>query len=424
MYCHPRDLSKLIASFEISLSTDDVSSEVSSARDDYETHSQLAEHHEAAEEDVLLVQRSAELESGQDFFGKENETSDEEQTAKKSEDRILTAAGVEEVDAPRQQNGERRETGIECQESQAKCVEKEREVEQLKRRNEELLEKLSELEEKDKHELETRDREIERLYSRNNELSAKERELEHLREKSVGGTKDENLKGVISDASNESELLDKIADLQQRHKELELTTGEAEEVKRINRELCKKVDEGELAKQELRRVEAEKQEMANKLEKLKGRNTEPHSSLSKEVESLRKENQDLAMKAKDVDAMKQNVIRLSAQLREMGSAQSSSAELQDLREKLEMVEFEKEQLHLKLEDIERESQGTQDNSKEVEELKLENITLVEKNKDVAHLRDAVSKLTAEVKENQSFRQKYKELRDVESVSERSQALNV
>lgn len=56
----------------------------------------------------------------------------------------------------------------------------------------------------------------------------------------------------------------------------------------------------------------------------------------------------------------------------------------------------------------------ENNSKEVEDLKLENIFLVERAKEIDELKSAVAKLAAEAKENLSFKEKYKELCDVET----------
>ena len=355
--------------FFFCLSSDDLTAEIPPGPKYDRTDGRSAPRHSVADDEVTMTQDMSQLESRRDRAG--------------------YMSGSDE------QRNELRK--------------KERRVQDLEYQNKELMEKLRELEEKSRAELEVRDREIERLYSTHGALSTNGEGLELTGEKS-GDTGDERLRGVPGD---EGELVEKIIDLQQRHKQLEQTAGEAEDVKRINRELARKVDDGLISKQELKQVEAQRQEMALKIRELEKAKEEAESRLRKQVESLRKENAELAGKVKEVDEMKQNVIRLTAQLRAMDSGEPNATELQELREKLNTVELEKSRVQSALDELQRETAPKND----LQELQLDNITLEEKSKDgAAELRLTIEQLRQEVKQNDMYRHKYVELTAVESVS--------
>lgn len=104
-------------------------------------------------------------------------------------------------------------------------------------------------------------------------------------------------------------------------------------------------------------------------------------------------------------------------MRDMETRSQEQADKFD--KKLEEFESEKKQLLERIAELEaREENETkaENSDKEMEDLKLENIFLVERTKEINELKSALAKMAAEAKENESFKQKYKELRDVESVS--------
>ena len=135
---------------------------------------------------------------------------------------------------------------------------------------------------------------------------------------------------------------------------------------------------------------------------------------------MRQKNLEVAAKSKDAEEMRTNIIKLTAQMREM--EKQSQERANKLQKELGDAASEKQQLLdriAELEESERsqaQKKDAENNAKEVEDLKLENIFLVERTKEVDELKLAVAKLAAEAKENESFKQKYKELRDVETVS--------
>lgn len=309
-------------------------------------------------------------------------------------------------------------------------AEKEREVEklrlqdeeltQLRLQNEELRKKAQEIEEKFDADITLRDREIERLYIRNNELSSKEKELESLKQRSHGlAPQEKELEKlrVLNEESNtkQSEMASLLKDLREKNKELSIEVAQAEKLKEINRELCQKVDEGEILRQELGKSEAEKKELREKIAEFERTRKESERGNTEEAEKLRKENNVLAAQCKDAGEMKKNIIKLTAQMRDMETR--NQEQVNNFQKKLGEFESEKQQLLeriAELENREKTEAKTNDNAKEVEDLKLENIVLVEKTKEVEELKSAMTKLAAEVRENESFKQKYKELRDVES----------
>jgi len=338
-----------------------------------------------------------------------------------------------EIEDLRRENEElkQRDQDVSVMESKNDMLaEKERELEELRLQNkelhdlrlqnEELLKKLQEIKDKFDAEITLRDREIERLYARNNELSSKEKELEGLKPRSQAFESQEkeleNLRDLNENSSSsQSEMASKLNALQERNEELLIEVAQVEKLKQINRELCQKVDEGEILRQELGRSEAEKKDLRTKLEELERKKNQSERADTVEVEKLRKENAILAAQCKDTDEMKKNIIRLTAQMRDMEKQNQEEAD--NFQTKLDELTAEKQQLQermTELENAEKCEANTDTSSKEVEDLKLENIFLVERTKEVDELKSAVARLAAEAKENESFKQKYKELRDAES----------
>lgn len=301
----------------------------------------------------------------------------------------------------------------------------ESELLELQLRNEELRKEAQEIEEKFNAEISLRDQEIERLHARNNELASKEKELESLNEEKssllafdLQQKELEKLKVLRDEASaSQSEMTSKLEALQTRNNDLEAKIAQIENLTQINRELCQKVDEGEIIRQEFQRSEAEKKDLKAKLENLNRERKESEQSIAEEIENLCEKNQFLSDQCKDADEMKKNIIKLTAQLREM--EKKNQCEADNFQRKLEEVTVEKQQLQQRIAELEKtENNGEQGDmsEKEGEDLKLENIFLVERTREVEELKASVAKLAAEARENESFKQKYKELRDVESVS--------
>ncbi|XP_029207485.2 centrosomal protein of 290 kDa-like isoform X4 [Acropora millepora] len=299
----------------------------------------------------------------------------------------------------------------------------ESELHSLRLRNEELRKEAQGIEEKFKTEISLRDREIERLYARNNELASKEKELDSLNEEKssllafdLQQKELEKLKLLRDEASvSQSEMTSKLEALQTRNNDLEAKIAQIENLTQINRELCQKVDEGEIIRQEFQRSEAEKKDLKAKLESLNSERKKSEQSIAEELENLREKNQFLSDQCKDADEMKKNIIKLTAQLREM--EKKNQCEADSLQRKLEEFTSEKQLLHKRIAELEKTENGGEQadiSQKEGEDLKLENIFLVERTREVEELKASVAKFAAEARENESFKQKYKELRDVES----------
>ncbi|XP_027058250.1 uncharacterized protein LOC113685010 isoform X4 [Pocillopora damicornis] len=302
-------------------------------------------------------------------------------------------------------------------------VEKDRALEELRQENEELRRRIDDLEEKLKNETAMRDREIERLYARNNELSSNEKELENLRQlRDTCDSQEKELEKLRlmnqESSSGQNELASRLAELKQKHNELLMEVNEMEKLKQVNRELTRKVDEGDMFRQELEKSQAQKKELVEKLKELERERRESKKGENDRVENLRQKNLEVAAKSKDAEEMRTNIIKLTAQMREM--EKQSQERANKLQKELEDAASEKQQLLdriAELEESERsqaQKKDAENNAKEVEDLKLENIFLVERTKEVDELKSAVAKLAAEAKENESFKQKYKELRDVET----------
>lgn len=302
-------------------------------------------------------------------------------------------------------------------------VEKDRALDKLRQENEELRRRIDDLEEKLKNETAMRDREIERLYARNNELSSNEKELENLRQlRDTCDSQEKELEKLRlmnqESSSGQNELASRLAELKQKHNELLMEVNEMEKLKQVNRELTRKVDEGDMFRQELEKSQAQKKELVEKLKELERERRESKKGENDRVENLRQKNLEVAAKSKDAEEMRTNIIKLTAQMREM--EKQSQERANKLQKELEDAASEKQQLLdriAELEESERsqaQKKDAENNAKEVEDLKLENIFLVERTKEVDELKSAVAKLAAEAKENESFKQKYKELRDVET----------
>lgn len=302
-------------------------------------------------------------------------------------------------------------------------VEKDRALEELRQENEELRRRIDDLEEKLKNETAMRDREIERLYARNNELSSNEKELENLRQlRDTCDSQEKELEKLRlmnqESSSGQNELASRLAELKQKHNELLMEVNEMEKLKQVNRELTRKVDEGDMFRQELEKSQVQKKELVEKLKELERERRESKKGENDRVENLRQKNIEVAAKSKDAEEMRTNIIKLTAQMREM--EKQSQERANKLQKELEDAASEKQQLLdriAELEESERnqaQKKDAENNAKEVEDLKLENIFLVERTKEVDELKSAVAKLAAEAKENESFKQKYKELRDVET----------
>lgn len=123
----------------------------------------------------------------------------------------------------------------------------------------------------------------------------------------------------------------------------------------------------------------------------------------------------LMVQCKDADEMKNNIIKLTAQLRDM--ERENQYEADNVQRRLDELTAEKKLLQERIAELEKNQNSEEQkdiSGKEGEDLKLENIFLVERTKEIEDLRASVAKLSAEVRENESFKQKYKELRDVES----------
>jgi len=329
----------------------------------------------------------------------------------------------DEIEVLRRENEELKRRSEELGEltcSDESLVEKDRALEERRRENDKLRQRIEEIEEKFNNEISMRDREIERLYARNNELSSHEKELENLRRQrddfESQGNELERLRVLNEEySSSESELALKLGELQEKHDELLTRVGEVEKLKEINRDLSHKAEESELLRQKLDRSEAEKTEFVEKVNELERVKNDSVRTGTVEVENLKKENLELAAKCKDAEEMKTNIIKLTAQMREMET--QSQEQMDHFQEKLEDLVNEKQQLLdriAELEEREKNAESQENSAKEVEDLKLENIFLVERTKEVDELKSTVTKLTADAKENESFKQKYKELCDVES----------
>ncbi|XP_015773506.1 PREDICTED: uncharacterized protein LOC107351721, partial [Acropora digitifera] len=299
----------------------------------------------------------------------------------------------------------------------------ESELHSLRLRNEELRKEAQGIEEKFKTEISLRDREIERLYARNNELASKEKELDSVNEEKssllafdLQQKELEKVKLLRDEASaSQSEMTSKLEALQTRNNDLEAKIAQIENLTQVNRELCQKVDEGEIIRQEFQRSEAEKKDLKAKLESLNSERKKSEQSIAEELENLREKNQFLSDQCKDADEMKKNIIKLTAQLREM--EKKNQCEADSLQRKLEEFTSEKQLLHKRIAELEKTENGGEQadiSQKEGEDLKLENIFLVERTREVEELKASVAKFAAEARENESFKQKYKELRDVES----------
>ena len=301
-------------------------------------------------------------------------------------------------------------------------AEKEREIEELRLQNEQLQRKAQEIEGKFDSAFTLRDREIERLYTRNNELYTKEKVLESLQERSNALDSQEKelekLKAVNEEfKTKQLEMASELKEVQEKNEDLLIGVAQAEKLKEINRELCQKIDEGEILRQELGKSEAEKKELREKIIVFEREGRQAQTAGAEEVDRLRKENRAVATHCKDAEEMKKNIIKLTAQMRDMETRSQGQADKFD--KKLEEFESEKKQLLERIAELEahEENETKAENSdKEMEDLKLENIFLVERTKEINELKSALAKMAAEAKENESFKQKYKELRDVESVS--------
>lgn len=299
-------------------------------------------------------------------------------------------------------------------------VEKDRALGELRQEKEEMRRRISELEEKLKIEIAMRDREIERLYARNNELSSNDEELENLRQLRdtfVSQEKElEKLRLMNPDSSSgQHELAAKLTELQQKHDELLMEVSEMEKLKRVNQELTRKVDEGDIFRKELEKTQAEKKDLVEKLKEVERERRESKKSDNNDAENLRQRNLEVAAKSKDAEEMRTNIIKLTAQMREM--EKQSQEKANKLQKELQDAASEKKQLLdriAELEESQAQDKDVENNSKEVEDLKLENIFLVERAKEIDELKSAVAKLAAEAKENLSFKEKYKELCDVET----------
>ena len=331
----------------------------------------------------------------------------------------------DEIEILRRENGElkrRCEELGELTRIDESLVEKDRALEELRRENDELRQRTEELEEKFNNEISMRDREIERLYARNNELSSSEKELENLtklrNDFELQGNELEKLKALNEEySSSENELALRLGELQEKHDELLVKVSEMEKLKEINRELCHKAEDSQFLRQKLDRSETERKELVETLNELERDRNDFKRTGTEEVENLKKENFELAGKCKDAEEMKKNIIKLTAQMREMET--QSQEQIDHFQENLEDLVTEKQQFLdriAELEEREKNAEAQENSAKEVEDLKLENIFLVERTKEVDELKSTVAKLAAEMKENESFKQKYKELRDVESVS--------
>lgn len=300
---------------------------------------------------------------------------------------------------------------------------KESELHELRLRNEKLCKEAQGIEERFKDEISLRDREIERLYARNNELSFKEKELESLNERNVSllafeaqQKELEKLRLFRDEVSaSQRDMTSKLKSLQEKNMELEIEVSQAENLVQINRELCRKADEGEILRQEFERTNNEKKELNDKLEDLIHEKTESERINTAEVEKLREKNLVLMVQCKDADEMKNNIIKLTAQLRDM--ERENQYEADNVQRRLDELTAEKKLLQERIAELEKNQNSEEQkdiSGKEGEDLKLENIFLVERTKEIEDLRASVAKLSAEVRENESFKQKYKELRDVES----------